>query len=107
MKGLLLDSEASLSRVLPPPGGAPCLGGGHRGWKDLQDRRLRVSGYLSVWWGTHVGGVVRVGGGPRRQLQIEAVPTPCPVLSCPPKPERPELPLHPWAGTEYQFVSLS
>lgn len=49
------------------------------------------------------------GGCPRSQLQAEAAPSPapisCPPLSCP--PERPALPLHPWAGTEYQFVSLS
>ena len=43
MKGLLLDSEALLSTALPPSGGEPYLGGGHRRrWQDLQDRCLRV-----------------------------------------------------------------
>lgn len=76
MKGLLLDSEASLSRVLPPPGGAPCLEGGHRGWKDLQDRCLRVSGYLSVWWGTMLGEWSGLAVAPEGSSRLKLSPPP-------------------------------
>lgn len=85
MKGLLLDSEALLSTALPPSGGEPYLGGGHRRrWQDLQDRCLRVP--VSVV-GAHVGGGSGLGvapeGSSRWKLPPSPVPTPCPVLSCP------------------------
>lgn len=106
MKGLFLGSEASLSTALSPPGAVPWLGGRHRRWKDLQDCCLRVA--VSVL-GAHVGGEQGWGwpqkATPDGSCLLSPVPTPCPVLSCLPEPERPELPLHPWAGTEYQFVS--
>lgn len=103
-KGLLLDFEGSLFTALPTPGEGALFG----------RRTLKVEGPSGpVYQGTcqRGGGAWRAvvgvapGGSSRWKLPPSPAPTFCPLLSCP--PECPKLPLHPWAGTEYQFVSLS